>query len=121
MKLTREQIEAMGAGPEMNAAIHEGVMGLQLQNRSILKHGGTWVGCRYVDPPPAYSTDIAAAMEAVDKVESQRVVSLRRIDGDWLVAIAVSACKVVDTKADKAPLAICRAALLWKLEREQSK
>ncbi len=132
--LTREQIENMDAGPEMNAAIHEGVMGLQLQNHSILKHGGTWVGCRYVDPPPAYSTDIAAAMGVADKLiaegnhttlESCFVVDDHLAETAtprfWFKLHEYYDLPPVEAMASTRQVAICRAALLRALEQEQSK
>lgn len=120
--LTREQIENLEAGPELDAAIHEDVMGLQLQNHSILKHGGVWVGCRYVDPPPAYSTDIAAAWGVIEKTGMLDVSRLRYAlwqeddGGNWVVTM--DAGRYVE--APTAQLAICRAAMLWKLEQEQT-
>ena len=140
--LTREQIENMDASPEMDAAMAEFVMGWPIVYMGnpdsdewwtrvpsypclvVHQDGSNW--CVRSDGPEDPlgsfdpSTDIAAAMEAVEKVEPQRVVSIRRISGDWLVAIAVSACKVVDTKAHDIEVAICRALLLGKLEREES-
>lgn len=126
--MTREEIEHMEAGPEMDALIAEHIMG----------HPGEWIhhegaGIEYdtgigrlrIRACLEYSTDIAAAFQVVEKLEAQNPVWLfslvkrgwaesllweatfRKISGEDIRAF----CEGIT-----APLAICRAALLSTLD-----
>ncbi len=126
MKLTREQIETMEAGPEMNAAVAE-LMGVCHHNWTTKpgKQGQQCVKCGVlrcmVSPThtPDYSTDIAAAWEVMEHAGlldfERRGWNLFYDDGVWVIGddkfLGIAIGKT-------APLAICRAALLWALEQE---
>ena len=101
------------AGPELDALIAEKVAGIT-RNRPI----------------PPYSTDIAAAWTVVEamirkdgvyfgcphfKHKHQNLASLGYPEGTecWYCVLNTKLLNKVVLCADTAPLAICRAALLW--------
>lgn len=109
--LTREQIEAMGPGREMDAAVAEQVMGWK-------RNGGFWQRERQIVAPIGSwspSTDIDAAWKVVEKMGETHSVSV-----EWFgSAYRVNMTKRGDSWNWRnnvehlfAPLAICRAALL---------
>lgn len=116
MDLTREQIEQMPAGREMDTLVYHEVFGrprpcagYSVDHRSILP----------------YSTYIAAAWQVVEHLDkTARLCDITRINGG---ATYLHHCEVWNTSgapydratADTAPLAICRAALLAHLSHEQ--
>jgi hypothetical protein len=65
---------------------------------------------------PPFSTDIAAAWLVVEKFLDQHDFDLNNLmdnDGEWMATIKpLNSDEYVMAKADTAPLAICRAALL---------
>ena len=137
MTLTREQIEKL-EGPELSAAVAEFVMGWKQeihrehdpQDDDYIEYV-MWVGHGCIVPsPPDYSTDIA---EAWDAAEKSKLFHSRDIGGCeyvlskrgklWVIAdlIADPSTNVGIIAYDKSEkVAICRAALLWALEREES-
>ena len=152
--LTREQIKNMDAGPEMDAAIHTIVMGLDImcysgiddpdvisrvaclhdtdpRECSVLAKGLPYWKCAHADREniSAYSTDVAVAMQVWDKLIAEGcLVTVQNLPPNTGIAAGFSAyVRGWPTKyhcpalAPKRPLAICRAALLWKLKQEQSK
>jgi hypothetical protein len=103
----------MPAGPELDAHIAEQVMGLKTAAKI-----------------PSYSTDIAAAWTVVEtmirkdgvyfgcphfKHKHQNLASLGYPEGTecWYCVLNTKQLNKVVLCADTAPLAICRAALLW--------
>jgi hypothetical protein len=146
--VTREEILSMPAGRDLDVLVAEKVMG-QCQHRDGYTqddaapfnfYGLTYAckspGCNHrvvMGPgqravltfgPPEYSTDIAAAWEAVDAIRSKGVpdaagrtvrsaVRILCDDNEALVDIGRS----VSAHALTVPLAVCRAALLFSLSR----
>lgn len=120
--MTRDEIENMPSGRAMDALIAEHVMGWTNPRR---RHKGTLIMTPPADDPvrrggqaaPHYSTDIADAWQVVEHLLGRAVwqIGVRRIEslGFWL-------CEVggVYSRAENAPLAICRAALLAVVEDE---
>jgi hypothetical protein len=130
--MKRNEILKMPAGREMDVLIAEKVMkykpGTFGVDAPVKSQHGDWI----VRPVPFYSTDIAAAWEVVNKIhtmvdghsglldDDQNYLTL--VGGDWAATFGV----VFDddewydhlgewplaAKAETAPLAICRAALL---------
>ena len=105
-------------GPELDAVIAEKVMGLA-RDRSI----------------PPYSTDIASAWTVVEtmirkdgvyfgcphfKHKHQNLASLGYPEGTecWYCVLNTKLLNKVVLCADTAPLAICRAALLWAITHD---
>ena len=128
--------DEMPAGPELDALVAEKVMGLEW--REWIPYGAPqgWFPKdaptlnwrdekdRAYDPPedkadlPAYSFDIAAAWEVVEKLDLAWWPEIGRMtDGSWYCEICRGAdepSKVgwpLRAVASEAPLAICRAAL----------
>lgn len=101
--MTREQIMAMPAGPELDALVAEKVMGLK-------------PACR------PYSTSIEAAWEVVGELmDAKRLFIMHGGFGDDFEVcfnpdIEDSAPDDLWVKCSTAPLAICRAALLSVME-----
>lgn len=111
-ELTTDAIDAMPAGRDMDALVHQDVFGLRVEwhddepyipNRDELLFG--------VQPIPEYSLVIAAAWEVVEKVFRPRGYYIAPeharkgwgvYEGDDWREVAIG---------DTAPLAICRAAL----------
>ena len=137
MELTREQIETMEAGPELDAAVAEYVMGWYIGDtrwtgRGVQRHSyGIWYQsnpkyCRETgrnDQDWKPSTDIAAAWEVLKHIGLAALVGYR-----WGLPGKLGMCTLDDghgwqisVLAKTEELAICRAALSWALEREQSK
>lgn len=121
--MTRDEILAMPAGMEMNALVAEKVMGWH-------EHNGMWLDLdnRIWANPPGWSpsTNIATAWEVVQK-HPYYFALYRTNETDWRLALFGTvhwecrfyAPEKFDAKADTAPLAICRAALIVVLEREK--
>lgn len=115
--MTREEIEKMSAGREMDALVMEWVTKFTVDDNFHI---------------PSYSTDIAAAWAAVEKLQEiypdydfyleksgRHVEFWFRINdtsqGGWNSSGAWDK-RISDAEADTAPLAICRAALLAVME-----
>lgn len=132
MTLTREQIEAMPAGPELDAAVAEHVMG----SRPPLARGGNvWANPdgnpNYASQIPLYSTDIAAAWEVVEKMlavgfsftyfDTANISSKPGVCAAFKLGVYppkegdADAFRGYGFREQSAPLAICRAALIAKL------
>ena len=118
--LTEQAIDAMEAGPGMDALVALQVMGQTRVGDCGL--GDESCGGKY-EPPcdrwyclPPYSIDIAAAWQVVEHLRT-------KLDIDSEVVIVVYqgsyncqferdvAARVIAVNADTAPLAICKAAL----------
>lgn len=145
--MTRDEILNMKAGREMDALVAEQVMGWTncqkcefatwlSSDKSIIASGEQWRG----NPLPLdiaqevsdkfnprwetiknYSTDIFAAWKVVEKsagfmVENRQVYK----PDEWECEIAFEGTYIYFASANTAPLAICRAALLAKLENEEA-
>lgn len=82
---------------------------------------------------PRFSTDIDAAWEVVERltelvideidltVEVKNGVEIRNVAEGWLCSIYCGCEQLVETRAQSAPEAICRAALLAALKRSEAK
>lgn len=122
--------EELEAGRALDALIAERVMGLAFANdaKTFVEipgtaeeiAGGHLVQCAFLPP---YSTDIAAAWTVVERVDNRNSVAkqigvqtfgLARCDDGTYAAMFFNA----SARADSAPLAICRAALLATPPRE---
>jgi len=118
--MTRDDILNMPAGREMDAQIAQSVFGMRLTKNHGLAGGFYWVGngvqfgIMQEQDTPAYSTDISAAWEVVEKmgnVDKLHDVELRTSIRGWICNI-FNSFDSFEVNADTAPLAICRAALL---------
>ncbi|SDY98057.1 BC1872 family protein [Hymenobacter psychrophilus] len=120
--MTREEIEQMPAGREMDGLIAHMVIGAQTQViESDWRYDSQHME-RRPDRPwehmPYYSTEIGAAWDVVERLDkTAQLCDVTRINGG---ATYLHHCEVWNTSgepyhratADTAPLAICRAALL---------
>lgn len=129
----RGGVAGLEAGRELDSLVHRRVMelpvvpdawGLPMQpgDHWTSDPHGTYTGTPTTtgSPIPAYSTDIAAAWEVVEKLRERRI--FLSVDAHWDrfdvdAAIGPSLVVAADfwerafATADTAPLAICRAAL----------
>jgi hypothetical protein len=124
--MNRDEILAMPAGREMDALIAEKVMGWTLgephEIHGWMMHGMVtvrdWVGSTndagitHIEKWSP-STDIAAAWEVVEKL-GDKFDELERGDGGefWMCVVYPDGFIPCVARAETAPLAICRAALL---------
>lgn len=130
--MTRDEILQMEAGREIDALVAELVMGWTKVRKAstwesaAMIYSGTFVYTIGVTPDqktndviPYHSTDIAAAWQVVEKM---RLVGVSmwigpHLDNEWAVQIKPSINNYHEfVRADTAPLAICRAALLAVME-----
>ena len=136
MSLTREQIEKLEAGPELNAAVAEFVFnsppGLHCHDRHLCQFDEGVADCEecksfYANKPAPFSTDIALAWEAAEKSKifhsydnggCEYVLSKR--GSLWVIADLGNDMEII-TFDESPEVAICRAALPWVLEQEESK
>ncbi|GAH60699.1 unnamed protein product [marine sediment metagenome] len=106
--MTKEEILAMGAGVEMDTAVHQEVM---CRKEPSLIH-----------PLPEYSEDISATWQILKRLrEEYWCIEVRIADGCWVIMelLRTPPIKVevnAGTPFEKLPEAICKAALLAKLE-----
>lgn len=134
-----EEILKMEAGREMDALVGENPMGLipcdkwEYCNlgsmggpalRKMCGHnncyptqeipvmGGKVGGC------PEYSTDISAAFEVVEKLDSCLYLKEHGRDGTWEAFFCGANETAWIGRGETAPLAICRAALLVMMEKK---
>lgn len=126
--------EELQAGRDLDALVAERVMGYEKRAESEWLGGFAWIshddGHWYgVTSMPRFSTDISAAWDVVERLQSdalslgwkRRDFSLERkdrmVDGRWYCVTDAVPTDIypngyaVDGVADTAPLAICRAAL----------
>jgi hypothetical protein len=118
VNLTREQIESMPAGREMDALVAQHVMGWRPHFRNTAfyvsaDHAESLMGRPLATVGKWHpSTDIAAAWEVVDQQQGGLRFELRRRpDGGFWCSFG----EEMSAEAESAPLAICRAALLSRL------
>lgn len=135
MNLTREEIENIPAGRDIDAWIAQEIIGLaridlgsancpycgsemwQGKDRARCSQCNEW---RY-SPYKEYSAEISAAWEVVEKLHLMVRPSI--LSGNWVamkferVYLSGKWEGVGEATADTAPLAICRAALLAILEK----
>lgn len=121
--MTREQIEAMPAGIEMNQAIAENIFGLIVDGYHTTQKDIP----NYMELRP-YSNDLVAAWEVVEKIKKNQ-----KYNGDFAIHYnphdhgrnaatwyagyfnhGYDNCFDFSASAETAPLAICRVALLTK-------
>jgi hypothetical protein len=102
----REKILAMEAGRELDALVCEHVLDMEV-SRNIHTNLPTWSNM------PNYSTDISAAWEVVEKMDSKGfdVMILVR-GGKHRVEFGI----IADVERNTTPHAICIAALLAVIE-----
>jgi hypothetical protein len=119
MDLTRDEILEMEAGEEIDKLVAEKVMGWYVSSYGLVdrehKPGDVFLGdvCECWSP----SFSISAAWEVVNKLKEQSdIVDVWHESWEWHCDIgSYGDCQTV--KADTAPLAICRAALLAVIEK----
>ena len=102
---------------ELDALVAEKVMGwkrftYQLRRGVPLVPPGEALHISNICEPPHYSTDLNAAMQAMEKAAGQNDVFMSRIVGDdgkmrWMVEIDGMGTGIADTLAE----AMCRASL----------
>lgn len=134
--MTRDEVEQISAGREMDALVAEKVMGWKLvpytaycggtpeqATATAIAHGWyIWENGSGDEIPGQmednqFSTDIAAAWQVVDKIREQQgnVFTLwsgaRTGPFSWRCQVLVDVC-LYDASGETAPMAICRAALL---------
>jgi len=112
---TREQIQRMPVGREMDVLVEQYVFGKKIR----------WMQDEWSDPVPVsgdhgyiidkYSNDLLAAWEVAEKFPSFQVTKMHDVELPWakeeMYRAIVKGNKYV-AHAKTAPLAICRAALL---------
>ena len=111
--MNADEISNMPAGNRLDFAIATLVMGMDFQ--AVPREGGgeysTWWDANF-NP----SIDIVAAWKVMEKMQTPRTIISIRSEGNlWFVRIFRDPM-VFEAGADKAPLAICRAALLAIME-----
>lgn len=111
--MTRDEILNMPAGRDADALIEYHIMKTQVPRNSDGHLSRSWVdGYGYENT--FYSTDIAAAWEVVEKFKENWVVEVG-VNGGFYWCDMDNYKGVLgfhSARADSAPLAICRAALL---------
>lgn len=132
--MTKEEIEQLPAGRELDALIAEALMGWSQKDDSNGFQVYTPDRClgwwradqpKLGDRQPCFSTDIAAAWQVVEKINKTHYLNTAQywIEGGsnggvlgFIVAFRqYKTYKGEPAKADTMPLAICRAALLTTL------
>jgi hypothetical protein len=130
-EMTREEIEKMEAGRELDSLIARKVFGYEItcsvdplsdfsvgRNRdgSDAKRNFCWVNDDLEIPTPHFSTKIQAAWQVVEKFDKKDnevyLNHLPRFYPEWQCIIFYMDGNRQSAGADTAPLAICRAALL---------
>ena len=112
--MTRNEILQMPAGREMDLLVAIRLMG---EDASLLKVNRE--DSYFENHLPRYSTDIAAAWEVVEKMQSFDLEM--EYPGEWRASAMLAGSDWGQTISDQtAPLAICRAALLAVMEAEPS-
>ncbi|UVI31197.1 BC1872 family protein [Paenibacillus spongiae] len=124
--MTREEILAMTPGRELDALVAEKVMmwtkdtdgSYWLVDTYSIR---TWEQTSYPGFQP--STDIAAAWEVLERFPTHQITKMHDIKLPWneesIYKAIVKANKYI-AYGKTAPLAICRAALLFALNGEES-
>jgi hypothetical protein len=128
--MTNEEIDTMEAGRELDVEIHKALwprhniqtfenLDLALWHYCDGSHE-KGSSCQW-QQIPLYSTDIAAAWQVVEKMQSVTPggdIHIECLDGEWEVSTCHGAFTPLGadgwrdfSAADTAPLAICRAAL----------
>jgi len=116
MNMTRDEIENMSSGREMDALIAERVLGLKvdyefegfggLRVPSLVDKYDEW---GYL---PDYSTDISAVWQVIEKLKEHKpLLNYDPYSKKWYMCFNGAPFYSAET----APLAICRAALLTRL------
>jgi len=123
--MTREEILRMEAGSELDQLIAERVMEWKEGQKTLLSRR-CGVGILGEKALPRYSTDIAAAWEAVEALrEKEFVIDILGSLEDFIVKIwnenESEGLSIAKASAEQAPLAICRAALLAVMEAGHAK
>lgn len=138
--MTREQIEKMEAGPEMDARVARTVMGWKFRKATpnddwVQYHVDNWISPEAEGKPPRdmfdkphpFSTNLVRAFEVVNKLVNDAVPTVRWElsgfhpgSGDAPVFAfelreVMDGEEVVSADGDSIPEAICRAALLTTL------
>lgn len=127
MNLSREEIENMPAGREMDALIATRIIGWKIDDLTAISptgsrnaripHGDWWL--------EYYSTNIAAAWEVVEWMRengfSFMLIEHADPNGDYIIEFwrrdNLDEPQRLSCRFEEAPLAICRAALLATLEK----
>jgi|GEM_PF-3264926 len=120
-QLTRDDILAMKPGRELDRQIGEHIFGF----KNILNVADYWFIDDLNTSLPSYSTDIAAAWEVAEKMsEEWPQFSIARVDTGWCVMWGFDGYGwpnvTVATAPEAIPEAICKAALLAVMEKEDS-
>ena len=123
--MTKEEILAMEAGKELNKLIGEEIFELEVKDfwpvepkpngySYHMRVSAEGSGYRQAwDLLPHYSTDISAAWPVVEKLKDYYPkIEFNQYSRKWEVEFLLCAIALADT----APEAICKAALLTKLE-----
>lgn len=110
--MDRKEIEAMQAGPEMNDLIATDVMGWAIGDRGAHYIGNDGKNLYYVirgefEP----SEDIAAAWRVIE-ADTEAHWEISKGKSNYQAVFVSMHSNPVITRAETAPLAICRAALL---------
>lgn len=104
-------IDEMPAGREMDALVAEKVMGWANIRGAVVEQN-----TNIVRDVPSYSTDIAAAWDVVEKINTKKCfIELKSTFPTWFAGIFKGFghnYEIIECANEKtAPLAICRAAL----------
>lgn len=121
-QLTREEILALPAGPELDELVTRRIMTLVWNGTGYSLYCEiTGITTDYIaaEALRPFSTDITAAWQVVATLDDRsHSLSLRRYSGKrtWLASFTAVKRPLAEAEADTVPLALCRAALLAVLE-----
>jgi hypothetical protein len=144
MNLTKEQIENLPSGIELDALIAEHVMGWEWVTKDddqpdavpyliapqigrVFYPTNSESSNRMVMGLPRYSEDISDAWEVVEKISEKHHWELRKAGRMIIFGICyydltgwTDDDREILSGAETAPLAVCRAALFWAMENQRS-
>lgn len=118
-KMTKDEILNMTMGRKTDLIIADKIMGFP---KEIINNNGfkkDYDGS-FVQVCPEYTSDIYAAWEIVEKSTSFELSQPQAYDDKtWFCSISFKNTHSFDGKAETAPLAICRAALLASIKNNE--
>lgn len=117
---TREQLDSMSAGKELDKMVAEKVLGCKCYYPAVFGANTSYPDSTKLIPLPNYSTDISAALEVVEKMRKNKIYLDIRVWPEEYQVLPhqdehnklIEHCIV---KSPSLPEAICKAALLASL------
>ncbi|WP_127580166.1 BC1872 family protein [Paenibacillus koleovorans] len=116
--LTREQIMAMKPGPEMDQIVNKKLFGFTVRaHRDIAKLGLPFDRSDFL--PSSFLPNAWEVVKKVHETIGPMILSNNDYRGWYSCGFYLDDVTIVETEAETAPLAICRAFLLADLERSE--